>query len=427
MPVTSILFMCQKYILLIFTVIHNFVNLHKRHIKYVQQLGKVGELRGFSSWTRRDRSTAACISRRKNERESKWLTVHAPRSGMIWVRYHGGRRPSSDDSFHSPTIIPPSALDKPSIMKRYHHRRTTRWGVTARSATMVTLHDTWFVECRWWNDGWTVKTVITWRSPASMILAPVVNQASMISFKGSLDTLWREKAGPIYCFSFSVEGQPWTDCEREKRQGQSVPFWVLEGNFGQTVERKGKANLFLFECWKATLERLWREKAGPVCSFLCAIGPSCAETGNWKLYWKQYLSAWGRWKVLMEGYILQWMDKALVKSERWNLSAYRRDAVPLVDAFDLHDVCLHSALGCYDGNVYERLYAMAKTSTLNKSQVNCCGCFRPTFFSVVWSCVHICFGAFCDCIVRHEQVCKLVRQYLPNTLPSHDCSGTVKW
>ena len=26
----------------------------------------------------------------------------------------------------SPTVIPPSALDKPSIMKRYHRRRTTR-------------------------------------------------------------------------------------------------------------------------------------------------------------------------------------------------------------------------------------------------------------------------------------------------------------
>ena len=30
-----------------------------------------------------------------------------------WGRYHGGRRPSSDDSLHSPTVIPPSALDKP--------------------------------------------------------------------------------------------------------------------------------------------------------------------------------------------------------------------------------------------------------------------------------------------------------------------------
>ena len=76
-------------------------------------------------------------------------------------RYHGGQRPSSDDSLHNPTVIPPSALDKPSIMKRYHRRQTTRRGVTARSPMMVTLHDTRFVECRWWNDGWTVKTVVT--------------------------------------------------------------------------------------------------------------------------------------------------------------------------------------------------------------------------------------------------------------------------
>ena len=38
-------------------------------------------------------------------------------------RYHEGRRRSSD---HSPAVIPPSALNKPSIMKRYHRRRTTR-------------------------------------------------------------------------------------------------------------------------------------------------------------------------------------------------------------------------------------------------------------------------------------------------------------
>ena len=89
----------------------------------------------------------------------------------IWGRYHGGRRPSSDDSFHSPTVIPPSALDKPSIMKRYHRRQTTRWGVAARWPTMVALHNTRFVEFRWWNDGWTVKTVVTWRSSAFMIRA----------------------------------------------------------------------------------------------------------------------------------------------------------------------------------------------------------------------------------------------------------------
>ena len=45
-------------------------------------------------------------------------------------RYHWGRRPSSDDSFHSPTVFPLSALNKPSIMKRYHRLR------------VVCLHDT---------------------------------------------------------------------------------------------------------------------------------------------------------------------------------------------------------------------------------------------------------------------------------------------
>ena len=91
---------------------------------------------------------------------------------ITWGRYHGGRRPSIDDSFHSPTVIPPSALDKPSIMKRYHSRWTCSHTSPRRSPTMVTLHDTRFVECRWWNDGWTVKTVVTWLSSASMIPAP---------------------------------------------------------------------------------------------------------------------------------------------------------------------------------------------------------------------------------------------------------------
>ena len=49
---------------------------------------------------------------------------------------------SSDDSLHSPTVIPPSALDKPSIMKRHHRRRTRSHTSPRRSPTVVTLHDT---------------------------------------------------------------------------------------------------------------------------------------------------------------------------------------------------------------------------------------------------------------------------------------------
>ena len=93
--------------------------------------------------------------------------------------YHGGRRPSSDDSFHSPPVILPSALDKPRIMKHYHRWWVTRWGVTAPALTMVTLHDTWFVECQRRNDNWTVKTVVTWQPSASMIPASGSHQLTL--------------------------------------------------------------------------------------------------------------------------------------------------------------------------------------------------------------------------------------------------------
>ena len=85
---------------------------------------------------------------------------HLPQEWHAWGQYHGGRRPSSDDSFHCPTVIPPSALDKPSIIKRCHHRQMYIHTSPHSSTTMLTLYDTQFVECQWWNDGWTVKTVI---------------------------------------------------------------------------------------------------------------------------------------------------------------------------------------------------------------------------------------------------------------------------
>ena len=50
--------------------------------------------------------------------------------------------------------FPHRHIDIPSIMKRYHRRRMCNHTSPRRSPTMVTLHDTRFVECRWWNDGW---------------------------------------------------------------------------------------------------------------------------------------------------------------------------------------------------------------------------------------------------------------------------------
>ena len=67
-------------------------------------------------------------------------------------------------------------------MKRYHRRRTCSHTSPRRSPTMVTLPDSRFFECRWWNDGWTVKTVVTWRSSASMIPAPGLQYPSHAAY-----------------------------------------------------------------------------------------------------------------------------------------------------------------------------------------------------------------------------------------------------
>lgn len=52
------------------------------------------------------------------------------------------------------------------------------------------------------------------------------------------------------------------------------------------------------------------------------------------------------------------------------LKRLRPNAVGLVDGFDVPDEILDSALGAYDGNVYERLVEEANKSPLNKEPVN---------------------------------------------------------
>ncbi|XP_022068759.1 peroxisomal acyl-coenzyme A oxidase 1 isoform X1 [Acanthochromis polyacanthus] len=52
------------------------------------------------------------------------------------------------------------------------------------------------------------------------------------------------------------------------------------------------------------------------------------------------------------------------------LSQLRRNAVALVDAFDIHDKKLNSVLGRYDGNVYEHMFEWARRSPLNATEVH---------------------------------------------------------
>ena len=52
------------------------------------------------------------------------------------------------------------------------------------------------------------------------------------------------------------------------------------------------------------------------------------------------------------------------------LAMLRKDVVGLVDAFDFKDEFLLSCLGCYDGNIYQRLFDYAKNLEINKEPVH---------------------------------------------------------
>jgi len=52
------------------------------------------------------------------------------------------------------------------------------------------------------------------------------------------------------------------------------------------------------------------------------------------------------------------------------LAAIRPNAVGIVDGFNIRDEILASALGAYDGNVYQRLFDEAMKSPLNQESVN---------------------------------------------------------
>ncbi|KFQ14038.1 Peroxisomal acyl-coenzyme A oxidase 2, partial [Leptosomus discolor] len=69
---------------------------------------------------------------------------------------------------------------------------------------------------------------------------------------------------------------------------------------------------------------------------------------------------------LHDGYISGAQMDMVTASYLDLLAVIRKDAVPLVDAFDFTDKSLNSALGSYDGQVYQRLYEWAQKSPTNK-------------------------------------------------------------
>ncbi|XP_041361181.1 peroxisomal acyl-coenzyme A oxidase 1-like [Gigantopelta aegis] len=73
---------------------------------------------------------------------------------------------------------------------------------------------------------------------------------------------------------------------------------------------------------------------------------------------------------LEDGYMSRQQTELVDKKLYELLADVRNNAVALVDAFDIPDVVLNSALGRFDGNVYDALLGYAKQSKLNESEVH---------------------------------------------------------
>ncbi|XP_071499066.1 peroxisomal acyl-coenzyme A oxidase 1-like [Diadema antillarum] len=75
-------------------------------------------------------------------------------------------------------------------------------------------------------------------------------------------------------------------------------------------------------------------------------------------------------EFVVDGFIssdqLDWLHRLYLET----FPVIRPEAVTLVDSFDICDEFLQSTLGCYDGNVYERMYEYAKTDPRNKTEVH---------------------------------------------------------
>jgi hypothetical protein len=72
---------------------------------------------------------------------------------------------------------------------------------------------------------------------------------------------------------------------------------------------------------------------------------------------------------LFDGYMTGKQIQLISLYHRNLLKEIRSDVVPLVDAFDFSDHLLNSALGRFDGNVYQTLFDWAQESPLNKSEI----------------------------------------------------------
>ena len=79
----------------------------------------------------------------------------------------------------------------------------------------------WYLVCRWWNDGLTVKTVVTWWSSASLVLAPVFIKSSVCWM-----SLAPHKCSAYQCLQCLL--LLWNSvCYHYKNKSFALPLWPV--------------------------------------------------------------------------------------------------------------------------------------------------------------------------------------------------------
>jgi acyl-CoA oxidase len=70
-----------------------------------------------------------------------------------------------------------------------------------------------------------------------------------------------------------------------------------------------------------------------------------------------------------DGYVSLEQSEKISELVKNLLPEVRKNAVALVDSFDISDMQLNSALGRYDGKAYETMFEWTKDEPLNKTDV----------------------------------------------------------
>ncbi|XP_068626201.1 acyl-coenzyme A oxidase 1-like [Battus philenor] len=150
----------------------------------------------------------------------------------------------------------------------------------------------------------------------------------------------------------------------------------------ENIRRHMKSGMCFEDAWQLTTVRLVAAAVSHCRAMICRTYWSeikrltATSSNSVKIVMEQLASLYLiYWALEMSGDLLRYTNinetdlNRLQQRYEELLALLRNNAVGLVDAFDFRDEILHSTLGAYDGQIYERLMAEAEKSPLNDMPV----------------------------------------------------------